>query len=204
MSDRYDQFERDTSLLAMSDSELYDYLVLHAEILQDKEEILGAMAAIRSHFGSPVNILVEIGSKYGGSVTMLSKLVLDSGRIFSIDNNMRLNYLVIKRIVGEQRFIPVRGQSQDPRVVHSLVNILRGTPIDILHIDGCHDSKYELMDFEVYGRLVRKGGIIMVHDISSAQCKGLPELYAEVLCNGRRHQEFISESGENGIGVLYI
>ena len=42
----------------------------------------------------------------------------------------------------------------------------RGEPLDLLFIDGDHSYDGVRADFELYGRLVRPGGLIALHDVN--------------------------------------
>jgi predicted O-methyltransferase YrrM len=87
-------------------------------------------------------------------------------------------------------------------------NILKGRKLDFLFIDGDHRYEGVKMDFEMYGKLVGKGGIIAFHDI----CPHPPQTGCEVnkfwceIKNRYEHIEIIKDwkQGWAGIGVIYV
>lgn len=80
--------------------------------------------------------------------------------------------------------------------------------LDYLFIDGDHKYEGVKRDFELYAPLVRKGGLIALHDIAehppTAGCE-VSQFWNEI--KGRyRHLEMIAnrQQGWAGIGVLYV
>ena len=65
-----------------------------------------------------------------------------------------------------QRVVSLAGDSHSEETAVRLEQLLDGQPLDALFIDG--DDSYEGVraDFERYGRLVRSGGIIALHDVN--------------------------------------
>eukprot|EP00747_Dinoflagellata_sp_TGD_P191271 gnl/TRDRNA2_/TRDRNA2_54412_c0_seq1.p2 gnl/TRDRNA2_/TRDRNA2_54412_c0~~gnl/TRDRNA2_/TRDRNA2_54412_c0_seq1.p2 ORF type:complete len:116 (+),score=15.31 gnl/TRDRNA2_/TRDRNA2_54412_c0_seq1:1-348(+) len=53
--------------------------------------------------------------------------------------------------------------------------------VDLLFIDGEHDSSHVKADFMSWSRLVRPGGIISGHDIFNPVCDGVTDAVLEVL-----------------------
>jgi predicted O-methyltransferase YrrM len=58
----------------------------------------------------------------------------------------------------------INGNSHYEETKTSLKNVLRERPIDVLFIDGDHSWDGCKQDFDMYGELVRSGGIIAIHD----------------------------------------
>jgi predicted O-methyltransferase YrrM len=56
--------------------------------------------------------------------------------------------------------------SQDPATVDLVKAHFCGEPLDFLFIDGAHEYAFAKSDYELYGPLVRPGGIIAFHDIN--------------------------------------
>ena len=80
--------------------------------------------------------------------------------------------------------------------------------LDYLFIDGDHSYAGVKADFEQYGPLVKKGGLIAFHDIADGlpeNVGGVPRFWNE-LKHQFRNQEFIADpkQGGWGIGVLYV
>lgn len=87
-------------------------------------------------------------------------------------------------------------------------SILKDRQIDFLFIDGDHTYEGVKKDFHMYSPLVRKGGIVALHDI----CSGPPEMagaankFWNEVKRGYIHKEIVNRSDQEGygIGVLYI
>lgn len=64
-----------------------------------------------------------------------------------------------------QRVHLLRRDSHDPSTLEALKDVLGGRKVDFLLIDGDHTYEGVKKDFEMYGTLVRRGGMIGFHDI---------------------------------------
>lgn len=71
--------------------------------------------------------------------------------------------------------------------------------IDILHIDGLHTYEAVKHDFNTWKPKVRKGGIILMHDIN-VEGFGVKDFWKEVK-NRCKTEEFLNK---NGLGVVYV
>jgi len=81
--------------------------------------------------------------------------------------------------------------------------------VDLLYVDGDHSYAGVKADVEMYGPLVRPGGLIALHDIhgSAMWPESQSHVYWAEIKPGRRTREFIAEprAGSGmGIGVLLI
>jgi predicted O-methyltransferase YrrM len=118
--------------------------------------------------------IVEIGTARGGMLYCLSQIAGARARLASIDLPGAANcggQTKIERRVFSSfgprsqtiRFFPFDSHQQSTR--RALKRWLNGAEIDLLFIDGDHSYEGVKLDFEMYGPLVRKGGIIAFHDI---------------------------------------
>jgi predicted O-methyltransferase YrrM len=82
--------------------------------------------------------------------------------------------------------------------MQELEALLGGRSIDVLFIDGDHSTEGMLQDFRDYAPLVRKGGIIAVHDIYY-----LPTV-AEAWKQVPGGQRFESKQNQSSIGIGFI
>jgi len=130
--------------------------------------------------------VVEIGSFIGYSSICLAQAIEDNaeekGRVYAIDNflphinnpnlpmdienTFELAQSNAKKAGLENRIEFVKGFSSD--VAEELLS--RIDTIDILMIDGDHTYKGVLEDYNNYHPKVRKGGIIILHDIFPRKC----------------------------------
>jgi cephalosporin hydroxylase len=102
----------------------------------------------------------------------------------------------------------LEGDSHRPETVEAVRRALDGRPADVLFVDGDHSPEGVRQDVELYGPLVRPGGLIALHDIVPGPehaVGGVPELWSEL----KREQSASSselvedwQQGGFGIGVL--
>jgi predicted O-methyltransferase YrrM len=109
-------------------------------------------------------IAVEIGSYDGGCLHAYIKLF---EKVISIDLESRSRLPEVDYIIGDSK-----------KTLTSLKEIIGGknTKIDFLMIDGDHTYNGVKADFELYSKLVRKGGVIAFHDIIDSP------LHRELFC----------------------
>ncbi len=105
--------------------------------------------------------------------------------------------------------------SHDQATVDRVCAILAGREVDFLFIDGDHSYAGSRRDFETYGPLVRKGGIISLHDIvmhSGVHAPNGPDpccvfqTWLDIVEAGYVTQTLISERCQPrcGIGLVYV
>ena len=86
--------------------------------------------------------------------------------------------------------------------------LLGSDGLDILFVDGDHSYEGVKRDFEMYGPLVRNGGIIGFHDIVLGPSKdvgGVPRFWKEIKQDSRS-VELVKDytQGGFGIGIIYV
>jgi predicted O-methyltransferase YrrM len=64
-----------------------------------------------------------------------------------------------------QKLVCLRDDSHDASTYEKVRRILEGRRLSMLFIDGDHSYSGAKRDYEIYSRLVRPGGIIVLHDI---------------------------------------
>lgn len=126
-------------------------------LVQDRQEFEWLCGEIRKV--SP-KVVVEIGMERGGTMTMWKDIAGEGALCIGIDIN--LNHLQTKFDGG---VVLVEGSSYDPLTVEKVKSILNGRPIDFLFIDGDHSEEGVTQDYNLYGAMVRPGGIVGFHDI---------------------------------------
>ena len=107
-----------------------------------------------------------------------------------------------------QKIYLLRADSHDPSTLKKVKEILKSKPLDFLFIDADHTYEGVRKDFEMYSKLVRKGGIIAFHDIVPGPSKdvgGVPKLWGEIK-HSSNYMEIVKDwkQGECGIGVAYV
>ena len=162
--------------------------------------------------------IVEIGTYRGGTLWAWCQLATDNGQIVSIDlqggdqgvgaDSGRL----AKHAKETQRLDFIRADSRRENTRDTLAVLLDGELIDFLFIDGDHSYQSVRRDFELYGPLVRRGGIVCLHDI--IRPPAFPEnqvyRYWRELKEKYVVKEYLDQTDERGwgqwggIGVVYM
>lgn len=159
--------------------------------------------------------LLEIGTAYGGTLFVLCKVASPDADCVSIDlpgGSFGGGYPTWKIPLyhsfaqEHQKLHLIRGNSHHPDVLKRVQAILHARPLDLLFIDADHTYAGVKNDFDMYSPLVRKGGIIAMHDIvpppSENGCE-VSQFWNEVKLE-YCHQEIIANHKWGGIGVLHV
>jgi predicted O-methyltransferase YrrM len=181
---------------------------------QIREEIIMLMEILQKH--KPKYVL-EIGTAGGGSLFMLSQVIEDDAVLISIDlpngqfgggypeNRITLYNSFAKT---SQKIKLIRQDSHSLESLKSIKMVLKENDLDFLFIDGDHSYEGVKKDFELYAPLVKKNGLIALHDIvqgSPENVGGVP-IFWKQLKEKHKHVEIVRDwkQGGYGIGVIYI
>jgi len=159
---------------------------------------------------------LEIGTGQGGTLLFLTSLASPRAIIASIDlkagesggYSATRQWFYERFARRKQHLHLIRGSSHSFWMRRRLGEVFDGRPLDCLFIDGDHRYEGVKKDFETYGRMVRKGGVIAFHGIvehpSETGCR-VAQFWNEVKPQ-YRHSEFIEDrnQGWGGIGVLFV
>lgn len=163
-------------------------------------------------------VFVEIGTRHGGSLWMISQFLPDESIIVSIDlpgmgwgtttSGPNREKVTQDLINNNKRVFLITDNSQLESTVKKLKSIIKKDTIDLLFIDGDHTWNGVSKDWELYSPLVSDGGIIAFHDIfrpvNKKHLKIQVYLLWEVLKTIFNHKQWISnEPRASGIGILY-
>jgi len=161
-------------------------------------------------------MILEIGTANGGALFCFSKQAADNATIISIDlprGKFGGGYPKWKIPIYQafkkqnQKLFLLREDSHKKETLERVKAILNGEKMDFLFIDGDHTYEGVKKDFEMYGSLVRKGGVIAFHDIvlhpSETECEVIK--YWNKIKNRYKFIEIIANPNQNwaGIGVIY-
>jgi cephalosporin hydroxylase len=161
-------------------------------------------------------VVVEIGTYKGGTLFMWSRIEPSPEKIVSIDlpggrygggynrNRRKLYREFVADRPGTEMTL-FQCDSHSSATLKRLREILDGSPVDFLYIDGDHSYDGAKQDFEMYSPLVRTGGIVAFHDIvTTADGCGVDRLWDE-LKKSYPHEEYTDGTrGKKGIGVLQV
>jgi cephalosporin hydroxylase len=160
---------------------------------------------------------LEVGTAWGGTLFFLTRLANARATIVSVDlpggkfgggYGARRRWFYQRFARRDQRLCLLQGDSHSDETLECVTTELAGQPLDYLFIDGDHRYDGVKRDFELYGPLVRKGGLIAFHDIVEGPADsvgGVPQFWREVKSQ-YHHREIIDDptQGGYGIGVLYV
>lgn len=183
-----------------------------ARATQKRKEFEALLRIVRAR---KPRVVVEIGTRHGGTFYGLCKAAAGDALLISIDlpdgpfgGGYEESDLPRLRSYAraKQRTEFIRGDSHDPATLAELRTILGEREIDVLFIDGDHTYDGVRMDYDMYAPLVRAGGLVALHDIAPApQRHGseVDQLWSELKGLGRT-TELIDQTGGDwaGIGVL--
>jgi predicted O-methyltransferase YrrM len=182
--------------------------------LQVRSEILLLLYIIKSK--PPKNVL-EIGTSNGGTLFLLSRVAAEDACIISIDLPLGAfggGYPAWKRPFYKsfaqkcQTIRLIRADSHELGTRDKVEAILQMNKVDLLFIDGDHSYEGVRKDFEMYHRLVKKGGRIVFHDIvkhrQSVSCE--VSRYWEEIKLKYSNREIIEDPNQGwaGLGIITV
>lgn len=155
----------------------------------------------------------EIGAANGGTTFLFARAAASDALLISLDLGFdEARARAVSSFAGaEQQLVCLRRDSHDAQTRRAVESHLEGRRLDFLFIDGDHGYEGVGRDFEMYGPLVRPGGLIAFHDIvplregdTNHDVGGVPEFWREM--KGRYHStsEIVEDREQSafGIGVL--
>jgi cephalosporin hydroxylase len=154
---------------------------------------------------------LEIGTARGGTLLFLCRLASPQATNVSVDlgGYGRTRARLYRRFARRrQRLQLLQGDSHTREMLGRVEAVLGGRTLDYLFIDGDHSYPGVKCDFEMYGPMVRKGGLIAFHDIVEGRPEligGVPRFWREIKSK-YRHLEIIDDrqQGGDGTGVMYV
>lgn len=187
----------------------YKYLAICIKPKQIRDEVEELLKIIKK--ARPRNIL-EIGTADGGTLFLFSKIAEKNSKVISIDlpNGYPSWRILLYRsfVKDNQRIYLIRSDSHKKETLNKVKKILNGEKLDFLFIDGDHSYYGVKKDFEMYGQLVRRGGIIAFHDIvkGSPKCAGDVWKFWKKIKSNYKNKEIIKNYNQNGygIGIIYV
>jgi cephalosporin hydroxylase len=105
------------------------------------------------------DVIVEIGSKYGGSTKYFANLldILGKGMVISIDIDRSVYNLVHKRVRV------LTGNCSDPKIISKVAYLCQGKTVLVIQ-DGDHRRKQALEDLENYSKFVSLNSYFIMED----------------------------------------
>jgi len=127
---------------------------------------------IAKRFRGGKKTILEIGVRHGTSTNCFLLGIADSKHpekthLYSIDLHDTTN--ILDKFLGKERFEElkpywtfIQGDSKE---------VKWDKEIDVLLIDGDHSYEGVKADYEKYAPFVRKGGLILLHDVTHPKCE---------------------------------
>lgn len=111
--------------------------------------------------------ICEIGSYKGGSLFLISQAAGKGAKLISIDVNYPMERQILNKqlVKPKQHVVTIKGDTRMNKTFLKVKRTFNEEPLDLLFIDGDHSIEGVKDDFEQYSQLVRKGGVIVFHDI---------------------------------------
>lgn len=193
---------------AIEFSQRFNYFGFSIEPLQNKEEFLAFYSLLKKKIGQ-VRYIIEIGTANGGTLFLWSRIVEEDSMILTVDirKYKKWQYDIFTSFTNIHNNSVIRfisGDTKDPSTYYEACKMFKNISIDLLFIDGDHSQGGAKNDFEVFSKLVRKGGIVAFHDILPARGNGVPDFYDAIKFK-YEHYDLKSKSKEwGGIGVIVI
>jgi predicted O-methyltransferase YrrM len=177
------------------------------KIGQSRSEILNLLQILEKP--KPRRIL-EIGSAYGGTLFLFSRIASEGASIISIDKGISAWRIPLFKsfATANQEIHLLRRDSHNQMTLAKVKAILNDAKLDFLFIDGDHSYEGVKKDFEMYSPLLKKNGMVAFHDIVphplNSGCE-VSEFWNEI------KQEFENieivrdwNQGAHGIGAIII
>ena len=163
------------------------------------------------------SIIIEIGTSRGGTLFLFTIVAESDANIISIDmpggpfggGYPKWKIPLYESLAREnQKIHLIRNDSHNPVVLDGIKGVLGDNEVDFLFLDGDHSYEGVKRDFEMYSPLVRRGGIVALHDIVEhpveTRCD-VSKFWREVKSN-YEHTEIVKDWQQRwaGIGVLFL
>ena len=119
--------------------------------------------------------VLEIGTANGGTLFLFTRIASPDAMIISVDlpggkfgGGYPESLAPLFKSFGKegQTIQLLRADSHDAGTLSKVKDMLAGNALDLLFIDGDHSYEGVKRDFEMYSPLVKKGGIVAIHDIA--------------------------------------
>jgi predicted O-methyltransferase YrrM len=111
--------------------------------------------------GVKLEYILEIGSAAGGNIFLLNRF-FGVRKSVLIDNNRHLNSPMRYKILKDIKYSEFLGDSHSDEALNFIEN--QRLEYDLIFIDGDHRYKGVKLDFNMYHKFCKKGGLIALHD----------------------------------------
>lgn len=156
--------------------------------------------------------LCEIGVESGGTHLLFKRALPQIELTIGVDLYVRHKRHLRGFALPGQESVFVDGSSYDPKTFARVAEALGDRSLDLLFIDGDHSFAGAAQDFQLYRRLVRRGGIIAFHDIvedsftrsghrTRTYVGEVPALWRQIRAQYGEYREFVDSWTQDGYGL---
>lgn len=170
------------------------------------EKFLACVAEIKPR------MVLEIGSLHGETLSFLMSKTQPGGTVISIDQlvpaadpryeKQKMGHELQWHLWAKQaqvNFFCFDRDSRDQLLIDTVGALV--PDLDVLFIDGGHDFATCRADWENYGPMVRRGGIVAFHDLGQ-EWPEVRRVWEAARLGAPRCLEFVESPQRYGIGVL--
>jgi predicted O-methyltransferase YrrM len=189
----------------------FSYGEIRTDPIQIKSECLELLHLLAEQ---PPKRVLEIGTARGGTLFLFTRVAAPDATLVTVDlpggpfggGYPRTRGRLLKSFArsGQQIHL-IRGDSHSDETLDEVKRRVRD--VDVLFIDGDHTYDGVRSDWEMYGELVRPGGMVVFHDIVDGPAKsvgGVPRFWSELRATYPDAREFVESRQQEGCGIGVI
>lgn len=178
---------------------------------QKRSEILRLLEVVKNL--QPATVC-EIGAAGGGTSFLFTRVAASDATLISLDSAFpRSRRRAVRSFAREsQKIFCLNANSHSRKTLDAVKSCLLERSLDLLFIDGDHSYEGVSTDFKLYSPLVRKGGIIVFHDIvpdyktrygieTLTYAGGVPQFWNEIKTEYKQVEEVIEDPEQDGYGI---
>ena len=184
--------------------------------LQKRDELISLVTRVQQMDASRI---CEIGTASGGTLCALARAARPEARLATIDLSLPwARRVACRRLASRgQRIECIEGDSHATATRDRIAAFLGESGWDLLLIDGDHSLSGVERDFSLYSPAVRRGGLIVLHDIvpdvrrrlgiaTSADSGDVPEFWNTLKARYQRTEEIVDDEHQDacGLGVITV
>jgi predicted O-methyltransferase YrrM len=179
---------------------------LNIKPAQERSEISELLHLARRR--ASLRAILEIGTDSGGTLFLLARAAESDAIIATIDIGHPERAVLYRAFARNgQQVEMIHGDSHQPNTRDRVGRLFVDRELDMLFIDGDHSYNGVRRDFELYSPLVKKGGIIALHDIVHGPNElvgEVPRFWTEVKQMYESVQEIVEDWDQGGLGIGVI
>ena len=135
------------------------------EVRHDSEQLRELFEVIRARQPSR---MIEVGSFRGGTALVFAGALTGQREMLLVDLPHRRALQFLQKSIDQirQEGVRVKFFNGDSASLGANDSATKFSPVDVLYIDGCHETPHVIHDYLMYRRFVKDEGLIGFHDVS--------------------------------------